>query len=97
MNLDTLGLIAIGLILFLLGREIVCWYFKINHRMDLLEEIRDLLKENKESLVPAETKTSKKKPVKADEDFFYKDNEKPRVIKVSDGEVSIVDLDEKDK
>ncbi len=40
------AIIAIGfmLLLFLIGREIVCWYFKINKTLELLEEIRDLLK-----------------------------------------------------
>jgi hypothetical protein len=32
------------LIFFLIGRELVCWYFKINQTVALLEEIRDLLK-----------------------------------------------------
>ncbi len=44
---DAIGLlivIGVMLILFLLGREIVCWYFKINKTVELLEEIRDLLK-----------------------------------------------------
>ncbi len=36
--------IAIVLILFLLCRELVCWYFKINERVRLLREIRDQLK-----------------------------------------------------
>jgi hypothetical protein len=36
--------IGVMLILFLLGREIVCWYFKINKTVELLEEIRDSLK-----------------------------------------------------
>ncbi len=40
------AIIALGfmLLLFLLGREIVCWYFKINKTVQLLEEIRDSLK-----------------------------------------------------
>lgn len=36
--------LVIVLILFLIGREIVCWYFKINKTITVLEEIRDLLK-----------------------------------------------------
>lgn len=31
-------------IFFLIGRELVCWYFKINKITGLLEEIRDELK-----------------------------------------------------
>lgn len=37
-------LIAIGI--FLLCREIVCWYLKLNKINDTLIEIRDLLKRN---------------------------------------------------
>jgi hypothetical protein len=32
------------LVLFLVFREVVCWYWKINVRIELLTEIRDLLK-----------------------------------------------------
>lgn len=39
-------LITIGV--FLLCREIVCWYFKLNKINDTLIEIRDLLKRNAE-------------------------------------------------
>jgi hypothetical protein len=42
--IGLLIVIGIMLILFLLGREIVCWYFKINKTVELLEEIRDSLK-----------------------------------------------------
>ena len=31
-------------VLFLVFREVVCWYWKINVRIELLTEIRDLLK-----------------------------------------------------
>jgi hypothetical protein len=36
--------IVLAIVIFLIGREIVCWYFKINARLSVLEEIRDLLK-----------------------------------------------------
>lgn len=97
MNTDFLAALAIVLLLFLIGREVVCWYLKINHRLDLLEEIRDLLKEAKEPISTTVKVASKKNPVKAEEDFFYKKNEKSKVMKVSDGEISIVNLDEKNK
>jgi hypothetical protein len=42
--IGLLIVIGIMLILFLLGREIVCWYFKINKTVELLEEIRVSLK-----------------------------------------------------
>lgn len=31
--------VVISLVLFLLGREIVCWYFKINKIVELLETL----------------------------------------------------------
>jgi hypothetical protein len=31
-------------VMFLVFREVVCWYWKINVRIELLTEIRDLLK-----------------------------------------------------
>lgn len=36
--------LAVTFIVFLIGREVVCWYWKINKHIELLEEIRDLLK-----------------------------------------------------
>lgn len=36
--------IAVFILVFLICREIVCWYFKINKTITVLEEIRDLLK-----------------------------------------------------
>jgi hypothetical protein len=44
---SLIGLIvALGVmfLFFLLGRELICWYFKINKTVELLEEIRDSLK-----------------------------------------------------
>lgn len=35
--------IIIGIIFFLAIREIVCWYFKINHRLSILEDIKNSL------------------------------------------------------
>jgi len=41
----------IGIILFFALRELFCWYWKINHMMEVLEEIRDRLpKTESESL-----------------------------------------------
>jgi hypothetical protein len=37
------GAIVLGL--FLLFREVVCWYWKINEGIALLSEIRDLLRD----------------------------------------------------
>ena len=35
--------IAVGILIFLLIRELVCWYFKINDMKDLLEKILEEL------------------------------------------------------
>jgi len=37
-------ILVVALIIFLVFRELVCWYFKINKTVELLEEIRDSLK-----------------------------------------------------
>jgi hypothetical protein len=36
--------LLVVLVIFLICREIACWYFKINKTLAVLEEIRDLLK-----------------------------------------------------
>jgi hypothetical protein len=44
---DAIGSIVVLVVLFLfflLGRELICWYFKINRRVDLLEEILEEMK-----------------------------------------------------
>jgi hypothetical protein len=44
---DAIGSIVVLVALFLfflLGRELICWYFKINRRVDLLEEILEEMK-----------------------------------------------------
>ena len=38
-------LILVSILIFLICREIFCWYFKINERVALLTDIRDLLKQ----------------------------------------------------
>ena len=39
-----LAVLAVVILLFLICRELVCWYFKINQRVKLLTEISDYLK-----------------------------------------------------
>ncbi len=39
--------LAILIVLFLVFRELVCWYWKINQNIALLTEIRDLLRERR--------------------------------------------------
>ncbi len=61
-NLDTLsgGLIALAVIvaIFLIIREIICWYWKINKAVNLLTDIRDLLSKN--AVAPASELSSDK-------------------------------------
>ena len=38
--------LAIFLIVFIVCREVMCWYWKINKSIALLTEIRDLLAQN---------------------------------------------------
>ena len=41
-------LIALSLSIFLVLREVICWYFKINKRYDVLVDIRtELIQANK--------------------------------------------------
>ena len=39
-------LVVLPLIFFLIGRELICWYFKINRRIELLESILIELRKN---------------------------------------------------
>ena len=43
--IDFLAIFAILLIVCLIIRELVCWYAKINRRIDLLEEQNRILRE----------------------------------------------------
>ncbi|MCF8094438.1 MAG: hypothetical protein K9J79_03665 [Desulfobacteraceae bacterium] len=61
--------IVIAVLLFI--REIICWYWKINHGIALLTEIRDLLKtgsyppkeiENEENIKAEPSESSDSKP-----------------------------------
>ncbi|PHS21805.1 MAG: hypothetical protein COA84_14850 [Robiginitomaculum sp.] len=36
---NILGFIAISLFVFILIREVICWYFKINERVQLQKEV----------------------------------------------------------
>lgn len=51
--LGTLVIVVVILfIIFLILRELVCWYWKINESVGLLHEIRDLLARNQAPSVP---------------------------------------------
>ena len=43
--LTLLMILSITLFLFLICREVVCWYFKINVRVELQKETNNLLKQ----------------------------------------------------
>ena len=43
--INALVILAILFLLFLIFRELVCWYWKINQSVALLTEIRDSLKQ----------------------------------------------------
>ena len=45
----TMALIylVVVIVIFLIFRELVCWYWKINASLEVLKEIRDLLKERR--------------------------------------------------
>ena len=47
--IGPIAVIVVMLLFFLLGRELICWYFKINKRVYLLEEILDELKQKNNS------------------------------------------------
>ena len=40
---SILGFIAVTLFVFILIRELICWYFKINERIKLQKELNKLL------------------------------------------------------
>jgi hypothetical protein len=41
MNTNILLFILVGIVLFIIGREVFCWYFKINKVVALLERIEE--------------------------------------------------------
>lgn len=41
---SLIGVLVVGLLVFLAGREVFCWYWKVNKALGLLTEIRGLLK-----------------------------------------------------
>lgn len=48
--------IIITIVIFLVCRELVCWYWKQNEQVVLLKEIRDLLKQIAKSLPKSDKK-----------------------------------------
>ncbi len=54
--------LVVLLVIFLIGREFVCWYFKINEQLAVLKDIRTLLRENTTLLQDIEGKKEIDKP-----------------------------------
>lgn len=50
---NSFGVLLITLIFFLIFREVVCWYWKVNEAVATLGEIRDLLRAQSGSAPPA--------------------------------------------
>ena len=44
----VMAIVIVSIVIFLVLRFVVCWYFKINERVDLLKDIRDCLELRKE-------------------------------------------------
>jgi hypothetical protein len=55
--------LAVILVIFLVCREIVCWYWKQNEQVALLKEIRDMMAEQ-QGKVPVSSTTNSAKPTK---------------------------------
>lgn len=49
---DALIAVVVVLVIFFVGRELICWYWKINLQVELLTEIRDLLKAQASASTP---------------------------------------------
>lgn len=45
MEITIIIYIVLAIVLFLILREVACWYWKINERKNLMEEQNELLKE----------------------------------------------------
>ena len=78
--------IAISIAVFLILREFICWYWKINERVTLLEDILDELKkmngsedkdEKKESVPPKAEPNKKEEEQEDDEEEEETDPDEP--------------------
>lgn len=77
--------IVISIAVFLILREFICWYWKINERVSLLEDILEELKKmngseekgEKEKTVPPKTETNKKEEQDEDDDEEELDPDEP--------------------
>lgn len=58
-----LSLVASALVVFLVGREVICWYWKLNHIIALLESIDSKLTH---AVAPTVVKPDEDKPESSD-------------------------------
>jgi len=75
--------ILIGLfilvIIFLVLREVLCWYWKINERLAILEEVRDLL-----SKIYEKEKSKKYSDIKIKDSLSKSNEDRTKSIDISD-------------
>lgn len=50
-GVTLLILLAVQIVIFIVCREIVCWYFKINQRLNVMKDIRDYLKKDEPTFI----------------------------------------------
>ena len=58
-NLPVLWIIIIGVLIFLVIREVLCWYFKFNRMVELMEQINSKLDNLGHPIMPADIQSSK--------------------------------------
>jgi len=47
-----ISIVSFSIAIWLIMRPVICWYFKINEKIELLSEIRDLLEKQKMTQQP---------------------------------------------
>ena len=55
--------LAVSIIIFLICREIICWYWKINERLDIQRDIRNSLNAIQEAVAPESIEKKSSKPL----------------------------------
>lgn len=69
--------LLIAIMFFLLIREIICWYYKINVRIELQTETNNLLRKLVEK---NESKISETKKIESTETTFYGDKDELKKV-----------------
>ena len=73
-------IILISIVIFLVLREFWCWYWKINQRNKLLEDIRKelrILNSNRIEVPPAEPRDESISPVAVEKEIIDEQKEQP--------------------